>query len=336
MSRATHRQPSGQNAARRFFVAAAALGLAALSLPGLPAQGAGNNQQPIAGAFSYTASGTTANGPSPILALTGAEQTCSIVVVANGSGATITAQQSADYYLTVLSGLPPSFATWVTATGFPSSGAISPSLGTVYTGNLAGVSVPTAFRIVVSGNSAALNGSIVCGTALGLGSSSGGTITAQPAPTSSPGATVNGFAPLLTGVNGTYPATVPDGYAVTSNIVSATTTAIVTNSGSAVIYLWYAGFQSTGTNSTNNVNIEWGTGATCGTGTQGLLAIAAAAGTSIGSIVGLYSGATQAAVNTLGIVPAAIPIPLPAGYNLCGVTVGTTTAGRFIALYSEK
>jgi hypothetical protein len=149
--------------------------------------------QVIGGTFSFTASGPGSNGASPVLVLTGAEQTCSVAFTAPGSNATITAQVSPDYYVvTAIEGLPAYLASWVTVTGFPSSGVITtPAAATTYTGNLGNTAVPEAFRFTVSGNTAAMNGTFSCGTALGLGS--GGSI----------GAVTQGTVPWVIGLNST-------------------------------------------------------------------------------------------------------------------------------------
>ena len=84
------------------------------------------------------------------------------------------------------------------------------------------------------------------------------------------------------------------------------------------------------------MNLEWGTGTTCGTNTVSLMAVPVAPGGGSPTTLVLY-GATAPipATSGTGISPATQPFVLPSGYNVCLVTAGTTTAVKAIILYTE-
>lgn len=141
---------------------------------------------------------------------------------------------------------------------------------------------------------------------------------------------------IYIGSNGlTYQPTWPDTLAPSANIVTATTTLLVAGVAGQNMYVFFEGFQSGGTNSGTTVVPEYGTGATCGTGTvrftpsNGVLGPVA-----IGTIAVLYGGSTAAAASTFGLLPSAVPFIVPNGNNLCGVTAGTTINGFFITQYA--
>lgn len=120
-----------------------------------------------------------------------------------------------------------------------------------------------------------------------------------------------------------------------SSINSAVTTLLVTGVATKVTYIYLATWESTGTNSTNTINWEWGTGATCGTSTVTLLPAAIAPGLSTGEWMTGWAGSQGPVVSVSGMPAAATrALILPAGNNFCGVTAGTTTLGNFVTYYS--
>jgi hypothetical protein len=148
------------------------------------------------------------------------------------------------------------------------------------------------------------------------------------------------FAHLHIGsANALYLDTWPDTWATSANITTATTTLLVSGVASQSMYVFWAGWDTSGTNAAATLYLEWGQGATCATNTVKLLPSPGINnGTAIGELTVLYgqaNGTPSSAGNA--VTPVAVPLIIPANataYNLCGVTAGTTIAGQFVINYA--
>jgi hypothetical protein len=163
-----------------------------------------------------------------------------------------------------------------------------------------------------------------------------------PGPTASPGGyIVRQLAKVGSGTN-TYLDTYPDTLAVTGAISTATTTLLKAGVANQNMYVWYAAFQTSGTNTSNTVNLEYGQTTTtpCDTSPVLLLPSGVAPGATSGLVTALYGAANQSG-NASGIVPAVVPWIVPASAtpnNLCIVTTGTTTSGKgfaYVAIHAN-
>jgi len=149
---------------------------------------------------------------------------------------------------------------------------------------------------------------------------------------------VTGHAVADTAASGTgtlYMTAAIDTQNVTASITTATTTQVAAGTSGQNLYVFYAGFQSTATNSSDTVIWEYGTGTNCGTGTTSLwggqiLTPQTAAGLTTAAFAG---GGRNG--NGDAVIPAANPYILPAGVSLCVVTAGTTIAGVGVALTAK-
>lgn len=139
-------------------------------------------------------------------------------------------------------------------------------------------------------------------------------------------------------VNGTaygYLPTYPDQVAASGAISSATTTLVVTGITGQSIYVFFAGVQSTGTNSAATYNYEYGTGATCGTGTQLLIPTALSAGAFAAGTISTFISGSSVNAAAGGITFAEFPFVIPPGNNLCEVSAGTTVAYKAVVYYAQ-
>ena len=191
----------------------------------------------------------------------------------------------------------------------------------------------------VSG-SAAVTISVSAGTAaLPPAAASGGGVQPSPLyttpvtlPTVSPGGWA-GHQLIKYGTNATYVDTIPDQANYSANIVTATTTLLVSGVANQNMYIYLAAWLSSGTNTAATVNYEIGQGATCGTNTKTLAPIALLSPTAVNEWQSFVAGSAGSAAAP-STVPAASYHPYivqanATPYNLCGVTVGTTVAGYF-------
>ena len=126
----------------------------------------------------------------------------------------------------------------------------------------------------------------------------------------------------------------PDQQEISSSIVTATTTQVITGNAGQNIYLWFAGMLATGTNSSAFGGYKYGTGTTCGTGTVTLWNGVDAIGNTQGQWTFHYAGAVDQAV-AANIVPAAIPYVIPAGNSVCFTTSGTTISVETVLIYAQ-
>lgn len=125
------------------------------------------------------------------------------------------------------------------------------------------------------------------------------------------GLTVAGFI----GSSGIVNPQICDKFVTSANISSATTTAILAVSGSNKYFICGWNIVPTGTNATNTVVLEYGTGATCGTGTTTFSA------TYIPPATGNGNGTASVWVDSVFAT-----VATPASAAVCAVTAGTTTA----------
>ena len=160
--------------------------------------------------------------------------------------------------------------------------------------------------------------------------------TPAPAPTTTGGWV--GTVGFNVGTGALYANNICDTFAMSGAISTAVTTLLITGTNNQSVYVCLAAWESTGTNASNTVNYEYGQGATCQTNTQTIFPAAVAPGTATGEwTVGW--GNPGAAVTAVAGMPGVAPVPLvlpnnATAYNFCGVTAGTTTAGRFVVWYS--
>ncbi|MDE2105370.1 MAG: hypothetical protein KGL39_49545 [Patescibacteria group bacterium] len=118
----------------------------------------------------------------------------------------------------------------------------------------------------------------------------------------------------------------------TSSITSATTTQVVAGVPGQRIYLWYAGEQASGSQSSATFYFEYGTGSSCSSPTK-LSPGTITSPTTSGSWTTAYAGAPMSNV-VGGVIPSPIPLQIPIGNSVCIVTAGTTTAAYGVAVYS--
>lgn len=116
-------------------------------------------------------------------------------------------------------------------------------------------------------------------------------------------------------------------------LASATTMVLKTGVATKQLYIYLATWESTGTNSSNTIQWEYSTNATCSSGNTSLLPAAIAPGTATGEWTSLW-GIQAVSNTTVGGMPGANgkALVLPAGNTFCGVTAGTTTAGSFVTV----
>jgi hypothetical protein len=217
-----------------------------------------------------------------------------------------------------------------TNTAFGTGGVITnPGANTQWSGSTS--NFPLAIEAVYSGNTS-FSGNITC-TDLTIGGTqtitcaSGGCPTPNPVVTLSP----NPYQAIANTVTGSgssvYLMTYPDTWAYTGEVTSATTTELVAGVAGQNMYVFYSGVEAAGTNASVTAYDEYGTGATCGTGTVKFLPtpVTLSSFTVTGLIFGLYSGG---GLNSLafGPIPNLVPRIVPAGNNYCLVTAGTTIA----------
>lgn len=127
----------------------------------------------------------------------------------------------------------------------------------------------------------------------------------------------------------------PRAVAFTGAVGSATNVIAVANSPSQPMFVWFAGVQASGSNSTSTFNFVYGvtTKSPCDTGTTKLVPNAVATPATVGLWSFLYAGAVlNSAVG--GLAPAALPFVVPAGNDFCLITAGTTIAVYGVVLYS--
>jgi hypothetical protein len=161
--------------------------------------------------------------------------------------------------------------------------------------------------------------------------------TPVPQPTVTPGGWI-GRQLLKYGTGAAYVDPICDTMVKSASINSAVTTLLVTGVASQNIYICLAEWGSTGTNTANTIQFEWGQGATCATNTVTLFPAPISAGTTTGEWVTGWAGTFANPASSGGMPgPAAIPLIIPANataYNFCGVTAGTTTLGTFVVWYA--
>jgi hypothetical protein len=138
---------------------------------------------------------------------------------------------------------------------------------------------------------------------------------------------------LVSGTGNTYSVTYPDVSTTSAAITTATTTLVVSGVASQNTFVFFAGAETTGTNTADNVTFIAGTGATCGVGTITPFAPLPTGLGAANTWSYSYSGSQSvgAATNS-GAVPASVPFVLPTAFNLCAVTSGTTVNIKILAL----
>lgn len=140
------------------------------------------------------------------------------------------------------------------------------------------------------------------------------------------------------GSSGVYQSNQCDTFATSASIVTAVATKLISNSAGKPTYICLATFENTGTNGTNTIQYQWGTKTTneCDTGTNTLFPAAVAPGTATGEWLNGWAGGNVALATANGMPPpASQPLIIPAGQDFCGVTAGTTTAGKFVVFYAQ-
>jgi hypothetical protein len=159
-----------------------------------------------------------------------------------------------------------------------------------------------------------------------LGSSNGSTTGQTLAlPTFSPGP-AGAVQNVVQGSGSTaYLMTYPDTWAFSSNIVTATTTLLVSGVANQNMYLFEALGIATGANASAQSQLIAGTGALCAGSTFNVTSPAANAAALYGSVA-LYGGGASGGS---GVYPSLIPYIIKSTatpVNLCVVTTGTTTS----------
>ena len=134
-----------------------------------------------------------------------------------------------------------------------------------------------------------------------------------------------------------YYETYPDSEAATQNIITATTTLVVTGIAGQNIYLWYAAAYATNTNSGASFAFAYGPNSSTLTYLFASLPSGGAVEQGIPSSSGMYGVAYSDSTTTgvVAVVPAAIPRVIPAGQNLYFITSGTTVSAKGYALYAQ-
>lgn len=141
--------------------------------------------------------------------------------------------------------------------------------------------------------------------------------------------------PNNTGTGSNYVLAYPDKTVWTGALTSGTTVELIAGVANETIYIFWAGAEGTGSQTVATMNLEWGSGSTCGTGTVTLFPQAVSFAATSGNVSGLYAGAGSSSVPL--IFPAAIPLQIPSGstpINVCIVPGGTTVVAKGGALYT--
>ena len=142
-----------------------------------------------------------------------------------------------------------------------------------------------------------------------------------------------GLCALPVQVNADVPTTwYPSKVATTSNITSATTTQVVAAVAGQSIYVYWAGFQSSGANTSITVNFEYSTVAACASSVTTILPQGISYGSPSSGGIGDFIGANNG-TNGIGII-GGFPFVVPAGNYLCAVTTGTVSIYA-IVIYSQ-
>jgi hypothetical protein len=135
---------------------------------------------------------------------------------------------------------------------------------------------------------------------------------------------------------GGWTMSMPDAIATHAPIATATTTLVVQGSTSQAIFVFWAGVVASGVNTTSTFNYEYGTGATCGTGT--VLFVPAIGAPPNPPTAGLWQ-TLYAGVPLNGAVAsidsADMAMAIPQGNSLCIVTAGTTIAVEPMVYYAQ-
>lgn len=159
---------------------------------------------------------------------------------------------------------------------------------------------------------------------------------ASPAPTLSPNP-YPAQMPIFQGSGTTtFLNTACDTYFVSGALTSGTTLQIVAPVAGQTVYVCYAAVEATGAQTAATLNFEWGTGATCGTGTVTLLPVAGTYSAASGTVSAFWAGASQQFTGLSGgPVPAFSPLIVPSGDGVCVVPGGTTVNAKAIIFYAQ-
>lgn len=119
------------------------------------------------------------------------------------------------------------------------------------------------------------------------------------------------------------------------NITSAGATLAITSVPGKNIYVCLAGIMATGTNTANAPVFKWGQGSTCVTNSQTLVGTNATLGSTNGEWVTWWTNDNIPTNIVVGNpAPAAMPLIIPQGFNVCFTTAGTPSAATVI-YYSQ-
>lgn len=287
----------------RFLAAGAALAFAlALAMPAGPASAQVNG---LAAVSTLVVTSTAVTGTSSVLALDGKYSNCTLVAADAAGTANVVVLGNANVGQYGPGGSP------LANPNFGSGGqvVVNASTLTATNGNVA--ILPVGAYFTWSGNSGTLTAWLTCSSAAAAtGGSAGLPQINQTLNVGSGGAT--------------YYATVPDTWANSATIITATTTLLVSGVANQNMYIYEALESSQGTNTGSTSQLIDGTGATCSGSTFIINATPATNGATAASSTILIGGSTT---NLGGIIPAAIPYIIKSGatpVNLCVVTVGTT------------
>lgn len=210
---------------------------------------------------------------------------------------TLTIYSGASFSVTVqtASDGPTSPQAWNTASGFGNAGVIT-SVGVFSANVAAGGAGSTNFRFVL--------------TSIGT--------------------------PPLTGVESCSPAVTlfppPSLMATTSNITSATTTQLYA-AVSRTTYIYWLGFETSGTNSSDTIAFEYSPVAACASSTTQFVPVGLGTGATSSLFGSVYGGAVSTVNQSSAYVPAMVPFPLAPGEYVCAVTAGTTISLYGMMLY---
>jgi len=126
-----------------------------------------------------------------------------------------------------------------------------------------------------------------------------------------------------------------DTVASSALISSATTTTLIAGVGGQTIRLWRASWYSAGSETAATVNLEWGNGAGCPSPTV-LNPVALTGGAVTNILTNLWGVlSTFNANGSPNGNPGIVPMIIPAGFSVCGVTAGTLISGRFTVGYTQ-
>jgi hypothetical protein len=126
-------------------------------------------------------------------------------------------------------------------------------------------------------------------------------------------------------------------YATSANVVTATTTLLVTHSASTTTYIMSAYEQSGGTQSTSTALYEYGTGTNCGTGTTTLTKNSMNWAPPVGQFAGFGSSSTATTAANDPPAPSQVPFfVVPSGNDFCVVSAGTTINAYFYTIYLQQ